>query len=521
MAPRSLQRMLTPLVAAFAVACEPSTPLTPRLATSATVAANRESRVQHVLLISIDGMHQVDLTRYVATHPRSALATLTRRGSMFANASASRPTDSFAGLLAIVTGGSPRSTGIFYDVSYDRALSPPGSACKTVGSPVVYDESIDLNSTLSNGGGGIDATALPLDPRRGCAPVYPHQFLRVNTIFEVIKAAGRRTAWSDKHLSYDLVNGPSGRGVDDLFTPEITAVLPNGETGESNAADAQGYDAIKVRATLNQIDGKDHTGTRAVGVPAIFGMNFQAVSVGQKTAGYLDAAGTPTGALASSFDFVDASLGKFVAELSRQGLSESTAIIVSAKHGQTPINRALRRIVDDKLLGTVVNGVESNLLAQFVADDIALLWLSDQSKASAVADALTANASKLGIGSTLSGSALLALFNNPLTDSRTPDVFGLSVAGVIYTSPTATKLAEHGGFHEEDTHVPLLVVVPQPAGAGAEDDDARRGDAHSLTTPVTTAQIAPTILSLLGLDSDALEAVRLEGTRALPLSKSD
>ncbi|HEX4575223.1 MAG TPA: alkaline phosphatase family protein [Gemmatimonadales bacterium] len=474
--------------------------------------------MQHVLLISVDGMHQSDLARYVATHPQSAFAGLSRRGSTFANASAARPSDSYPGLLAIVTGGSPRSTGVFYDASYDRTLSPPGSACKTVGTAVVYDESVDLNSTLSDGGGGIDATALPLDPRRGCTPVYPHQYLRVNTVFEVIHAAGRRTAWSDKHLSYELVKGPSGHGVDDLFTPEIVAVMPNGENGESNAAAAQRYDAIKVRATLNQIDGKDHTGSQVVGVPAIFGMNFQAVSVGQKTAGYLDAAGTPTAALASSLDFVDVSLGQFVAELRSQGLLESTAIIISAKHGQTPINRALRRIVDVNLFTTIVNGVAPDLLAQATADDIALLWLNDQSQASAVAGALTAHGADLGSGSTLVGASLRALFNDPLTDPRTPDAIYLPVAGVIYASPTATKIAEHGGFHEEDRHVPLLVVVP---GGSVGEDEATDATSRVVRDAVTTAQIAPTILTLLGLDPEALQAVRLEGTEALPLARSD
>lgn len=515
MAPRSLP-ILGSLLLAAVTACEHPTPLTPPVALNRTAASDHATRVQHVLLISVDGLHEGDLARYVASHPRSTFAGLSRHGTTFTRASASKPSDSFPGLLAIITGGSPRSTGVFYDVSYDRSLSPPGSACKSVGTAVVYDESIEFNSTLSDGGGGIDVTQLPLDPSQGCTPVYPHQFLRVNTIFEVINAAGRRTAWSDKHFSYELVNGPSGHGVDDLYTPEITAVLPDGGTGESNAADAQAYDALKVRSTLNQIDGKDHTGAHTVGVPAIFGMNFQAVSVGQKTAGYLDAAGTPTAALASSLDFVDVSLGLFVAELERQGLLSSTAIIISAKHGQTPINRALRRIVDDGSFATIVNGVASGLLAQAVADDIGLLWLTNQSKTSDVAAALGAHASELGLGSTLSGAGLLGLFNDPRTDSRTPDVFALPVAGVIYTSPTATKLAEHGGFHEEDTHVALLVALPS---GPRSDDDAPGG--HIVTGPVRTTQIAPTILRLLGLDPHALQAVAREGTEELPLDEND
>jgi len=43
-----------------------------------------------------------------------------------------------------------------------------------------------------------------------------------NTIFEVVRSKGGHTAWADKHPAYDLVNGPSGKGVEDLFTPEIT-----------------------------------------------------------------------------------------------------------------------------------------------------------------------------------------------------------------------------------------------------------------------------------------------------------
>ena len=58
-----------------------------------------------------------------------------------------------------------------------------------------------------------------------CSPFYPHNAIRTNTVFEVIKAENAgRTAWADKHPAYDLVNGPSGKGVDDLYNPEITNV---------------------------------------------------------------------------------------------------------------------------------------------------------------------------------------------------------------------------------------------------------------------------------------------------------
>jgi type I phosphodiesterase/nucleotide pyrophosphatase len=481
----------------------PSSPPRPVASQAARLHAASQ-RIKRVLLISVDGLHAVDLARFVAGHPSSTLARLSRRGTTFSNASTSKPSDSYPGLLAMVTGGSPRSTGVFYDDSYDRLLSPPGSNCSTRGTEVVYDESIDRDPTRLDAGGGIDPAALPLDGALGCTPVYPHQFLRVNTIFEVAKSAGLHTAWSDKHASYEIVNGPSGHGVDDLFTPEIASDAPGGGDWTTNVADAETYDDSKVQAIVNEIDGKDHTGTTSLGVPAIFGMNFQAVSVGQKTAGYSDGAGTPSAGLLDALTHTDASLGRMVSELTRQGLFESTLIIVSAKHGQAPIDPSERRIVNSKIIPNIVNGVQSGLVAQATEDDIALLWLTDQSQTAAAAAALDANQSQAAVASVLSGSSLAALFNDPLHDSRSPDVIALVQPGVIYAKPTATKLAEHGGFSHEDTNVPILVSAPG-------------FDGGTLTTPVETRQIAPTILAVLELDPAALDAVRLEATAVLPL----
>ena len=104
--------------------------------------------------------------------------------------------------------------------------------------------------------------------------------MKTNTIFEVVKASGRRTAWADKHPAYDLVNGPSGRGVDDLYTPEITNV--DGFDATVSVVCTVENDELKVQAILNEIHGRKHDGSPGGGVPAVFGMNFQAVSVGRK-----------------------------------------------------------------------------------------------------------------------------------------------------------------------------------------------------------------------------------------------
>jgi hypothetical protein len=92
-------------------------------------------------------------------------------------------------------------------------------------------------------------------------------------------------------------------------------------------------------------------------------------------------------------------------------------------------------------------------------------------------------------------------YQDPAHDSRTPDIIGIGRIGVIYTG--GTKIAEHGGFNEDDTHVALLVSHPFLKE-------------RSINMAVATTQIAPTILKALGLNPQALEAVRLEGTQVLP-----
>jgi hypothetical protein len=236
----------------------------------ASCSAARAGDIEHALLISVDGLHALDAARYVEGHPNSALAEHPRELRLV------------PGLLALVTGGSPVSSGLYYDVSYDRTIyDPTNVTCSGKGgNTMVFDESIDKYGPDNVSLNVIDPTKQPRYKEYGtCAPLYPHAALRTNTIFEVIKAHGGRTAWADKHPAYDLVNGPSGKGVDDLYTPEITNV--NGPDATVSIDCTVANDQLKVKAILNQINGLTSAGKPA-SVPAIFGMNFQAVSVGQK-----------------------------------------------------------------------------------------------------------------------------------------------------------------------------------------------------------------------------------------------
>ena len=219
------------------------------------------------------------------------------------------------------------------------------------------------------------------------------------------------TAWSDKHPAYQILSGPSGVGVDDYFTPEINssaiASAPTDPSQNDWTTDnlfTQQYDNYKVEAVLNWINGHRHDGSRNPGTPAIFGMNFQSVSTGQKlptsrtegdlsgtaAGGYLADGATPGPVLENALKFVDQSLGRMVAALTDRGLYNRTAIIVSAKHGQSPMNlAALNRIKDSQIIDALNaewnsshqggNPNATPLVVQQTDDDGMLLWLSDRS----------------------------------------------------------------------------------------------------------------------------------------------
>ena len=454
------------------------------------------------------------------SQPSSALAELSQHGINYSNAATTAPLDSFPGMIAQVTGSTPRSAGVFHDDSYDRTMFAPGSGCSGLpGTETQFAENIDKDQTRYDAGGTlgqpltqIDPAKLPLRLVSGvCQPVFPHQFIRVNTLFEVIRAHGGRTAWSDKHPAYDILNGPSGEGIDDLFTPEINSDIP-GFPGQDNTTSYTGtrnYDQTKVQAVINEIDGLDSTGKNHVGVPAILGMNFQAVSVGQKLAksgpldpdgligGYRDAAGTPGNALAEQIAFVDNAIGSMISELKAQDIYDRTLVIISAKHGQSPIDPNLRQAVSDAPYKMTPG------YAFHVADDEALVWLSPDKQADdyeAAESYLKANKATLRIKSLLDRDELVRYYQDPRTDARTPDFFAVTEKGVIYTG--GTKLAEHGGVADDDRHVALLVSAPDIGGQVIDDR-------------VETQQIAPTILSVLGISPWELDGVRRERTRVL------
>src|SRR5580698_9739213 len=129
--------------------------------------------VKHVLLLSIDGMHAVDF--YNCSHGIAGvnggdpycpnMAALSQTGINYVNTESSKPSDSFPGMAALASGGTPKTTGLYYDVAYDRSLDAPAKTTGTglaagpcapyrlpTGTTTDNDQGVDLDDTKLNGG---------------------------------------------------------------------------------------------------------------------------------------------------------------------------------------------------------------------------------------------------------------------------------------------------------------------------------------------------------------------------------
>lgn len=275
------------------------------------------------------------------------------------------------------------------------------------------------------------------------------------------------------------------------YFPEIAAV--------NNTVDAViAYDQLHVDAFLDWISGKtpansEVQGNGLTGTPVLFGGNFQAVNVAQKTSGYENGSLTFTPGLLKALDFVDRSLGKVVAALKAHEIFDDTLIVVASKHGQAPINPALFREVNPKLLSSSI-GVN---VSHITPDDIALIWLDDQSNLEKAVANLNKARDVLQIQDLIYGERLTSMgFGDPLTDPSVPDIIVRPELGVVYTT-SKSKIAEHGGLSDDDRHVACFV-------------SSRRLKKEKVTGHITTRRIGPTVLKALGISPRKLQGAVAE-----------
>jgi hypothetical protein len=188
-----------------------------------------------------------------------------------------------------------------------------------------------------------------------------------------------------------------------------------------------------------------------------------------------------------------------VQELKAQHLFESTLIIISAKHGQSPIDVSRRRGIGGGQPAKTIGSAD----AFDISDDGSLIWLTDPELMPGVVATLSlpANQQALGIQEIFAGQSLRNKFNDPGNDPRTPDIVLKVDTGVIFTG--GTKLSEHGGFNEDDVHTALLVSLD--------------GIGHTIVkSAVSNQQVAASIVKALGLDPNLLQAVQKEQIHVLP-----
>lgn len=546
---------------------------------SCAIEVTPATGLRRVLLLSIDGMHAIDFYKWVANNPPSNIGMLYVHGIDYPNAMASTPSGGFPGMLALTTGGSPKTTGVYDEDSYDRTLFPPGSDCLgTAGTEVIYDHTIveDASSLRSP----IDEANLPrrMNSLNECVPVYPHEFLAAPTLFEVVQSTGRRTSWADNHAGYEMLSGPSGLGLSEFFSPSVNSPVANGGSlnGVNLAASlascnstnsvsgpngiefatcvpaAQAYDDAKVQSVINKIEGFSADGSRLSAVPTVLGMNFTALQVAQRlpvaSAGYLNAGGDPGVLVDAALQHIDTSIGQILAALQTEHLIEKTLIVLTAKHGQAPIDRSKVRteydivnpIDNPRTFVQLVDPDVDTLSASFVnpndfrspatgghvqTRDGALVWLQNQNNVNVsdvvqmLSDPLFRSAMGASVrpsgsifsSNIVSGSELSLAFgdpqsSDPLASARAPNVFVQPELGVLYTTLPGepAKIADSGGGAQDDINVPLLI------------SNSAIVQHVSIYQPVSTKQVAPTILTALRLDVTELTAAVNEGTNPLP-----
>jgi hypothetical protein len=415
-------------------------------------------------------MHAADLANWVAAHPHSALAELTARGVTYTNAHSLRP-DPAAGLMALITGGTPISTGIVGSDGYDHTLSPESLGCQVIGTPLPLDVS------------AAGPVPMVFDPTHGCSPLAPHNLLHVNTMFEVVHEKIGPTAWAGENAATtDLLRGPSGKGLDEACLSK--------------------QDSERVASVLHWIEGKDCTGSKVVAIPALFGLSLLAVAHAQITPGmgYIDALATPSAGLEKAFASTDDAIAKIVSKLKATKLYDSTWICIASAYGQAPMDRRQLKVIRLDKLDAVATAIKPGIDAHLSGGDVAMMWLSDKSKTKDVAKAFSEHAQSLGIEQVITGPPLALTLNAPQKDSRMPDIILEPEPGVLWGTDV---LAGYGGMRDEDTHVALLISGAQLPG---------RFD----PTLVPTTQLAPLLLRALGMEKFDLQALHLEHSPALP-----
>jgi predicted AlkP superfamily pyrophosphatase or phosphodiesterase len=289
---------------------------------------------KHAVIIFVDGLRADLLDPGLAPH----IAALGRAGTRFANAEAGFPSDSMPGILGPLTGASPRDTGVPYDEYYDRH----------------YKLAIEITETVTVPPG-----------------LKPHDLLRVPTLLEAAKAKGLKTAFISKHIGYEILQGPSGQGIDRLELPESADWK-----GPFKEYDAQNFETLTGMIVK---DGADVAGIYAIA--ANYAMKDHGVASAETRAAVAD---------------IDAQVGRVVDAVAAAGRYDDTVFVVMGDHGDTDTPDAIASKGEGSVVAFLAEqGIKT---AKITADDVMLAWLADSSQAQKAVSLLDTSEAKARFG---------------------------------------------------------------------------------------------------------------------------
>jgi predicted AlkP superfamily pyrophosphatase or phosphodiesterase len=377
---------------------------------------------KHVVMIFVDGLRADLLDPELAPH----IAALGRVGVRFANAEVGFPSDSMPGILGPLTGASPRVTGVPYDEYYDRH----------------YKIAIEITETVTVPPG-----------------LKPHDLLRVPTIFDAARAKGLKTAFISKHAGYEILQGPSGHGIDRLELPEMAEWK-----GPFKDYDAKNFELL---TSWLAKDGMDVAGVYAIAPN--YAMKDHGVMAPETRAAVTD---------------VDGQIGRLVDALVAAGRYDDTVFAVLGDHGDTDTPTGVASKGEGSVVGFLAEkGIK---VAKVTADDVMLAWLADSSQAQQAVALLDTpdSRARFGIDRILGADELKRM--QDFADDQMPDFVLLVKSGVVYTKLPNKKKAEHGGAFDSDRKVAFVM-----SGPGVQSDLVAEGK-------VNIFSLGPTVAKLLG-----------------------
>ena len=296
------------------------------------------------------------------------------------------------------------------------------------------------------------------------------EMIQVNTIFELAKAEGLKTAIvSGKNNLVTLFAAGCDVGTSNVRPTDYLKAGPDLETAETN----EDYYKMNLELadwvfeSLYTVLEKESPNLTLVNVqsPDYIGHRFGPESKEMKTC----------------LKRVDKALGKLYDKMSKSGMLENTTLIIVADHGMTESNKAINlNILTMKNFPEAVAAIDGRT---------GYIWLNGTNEA----DVVSFFADMEGVAAVFSSRSGIAA-NRGVYSEDGPDLILETEPGYVFLpEPMIDEYhGQHGSYNDSDMIIPMVMVGGGiPAGAGIEATDLRA--------------IAPLVCQLLGISGGEFE----------------